>query len=494
MTHEPQAGGRVPAPPPHIRSKTPLRDYQKEDFVRFVERPAALIAWGMGLGKSLLAITLAVNRNHRRVLIACPDSVIGVWPKQFATHAAEDYTVVPLRKGSVADKQQHAAHALKMGALYNQRVALVISHESLWRVPFGEWALTAGFDFFILDEGHRGWHPSGKMSKYLYHLGQVVPYKVSLTGTPLPRGPLSCFSQFRLLDPSIFGRYWTHFVKQYAITQTVQKRAGGSYPRVIEDPEEKGLSAYQRQFLCHAQAELKRKFHILTTVRTKDELNLPQEIDLERTCELSPQARKMYTRMQRDFYVWLESSHQEVTATNILTKMLRLQQISSGFIKTDLGAIDHLGTHKEDLLLDVLEDLNEPVVVFAWFREELHAIQRVAEKLGRRYGEVSGARKDLTSESTMPDTIDVLGAQFQSGSVGCDFTRAAIDIMYSPTYSLTNFDQARSRTHRPGQTQSVCHIRLVAEHTMDEIVYAALHARREVTEAILLHRTGHVTT
>ena len=477
-----------------IRAKMPLRDYQKEDFEFFFNKPAGLIGWEMSLGKSAVAIALAVNRNHRRVLIACPDSVIGVWPHQFAQHAADEYTVIPLRKGTVAAKQVEAAHALAMGERYNRRVAVVISHESLWREPFGPWALRAGFDFAIIDESHRGHASGGKYSRYLYELGQAVPWKVCLSGTPLPHGPLSCFSQFRFLDPSVFGRYWTHFVRQYAVTQTVNKRAGGSFPRVIDNPDEPGLTRYQQGFLRESQAKLREKFFSLAVVRTKaDMLSLPEEVDMKRTCELSPRAMSIYTRMKRDFYVALDNG--EVTATNVLTKLLRLQQISSGFIRTDGGHVETLGTHKADLLLDVLQDLQEPVVVFAWFTEELRAIRRVAESLGRRYGEVSGARKDLTERSTMPDDIDVLGVQYQSGSVGVDLTRAAVDIAYSPTYSLTNFDQSRSRVHRVGQTKSVTHIRLVAEHTMDEVIYAALHARREVTDAILSLRkeTHHET-
>lgn len=476
-----------------IRAKIPLRDYQIEDFHRFVDMPAALFGHEMGLGKSALAIALAVNRNHRRVLIACPDSVIGVWPHQFAQHAAEPYTVIPLRKGTVEHKVTVAEAFMRTSTHSNGSIVIVISHESLWREPFGSWALQAGFDFVIYDESHRNHAASGKMSRYLYDLGRAVPYKVCLSGTPLPHGPLSCFSQFRFLDPRVFGRYWTHFVKEYAVMQTVQKRAGGSFPRVIDNPDEPGLTQWQRGFLTAQQAKLREKFHSLAVIRTKkDTLSLPEEIEMERTCELSPAAMRIYTRMKRDFYVELENG--TVTATNVLTKLLRLQQISSGFLGTDAGEIEHLGTHKEDLLSDVLEDLREPVVVFAWFKEELAAIHRVTERLGRRYGEVSGSRKDLTERSTMPEDVDVLGVQYQSGSVGVDLTRAAVDIAYSPTYSLTNFDQSRSRVHRIGQTRSVTHIRLVAEHTMDEVVYAALHARREVTDAILALRTRDDTT
>jgi SNF2 family DNA or RNA helicase len=52
----------------------------------------------------------------------------------------------------------------------------------------------------------------------------------------------------------------------------------------------------------------------------------------------------------------------------------------------------------------------------------------------------------------------VLAVQTQAGGVGADFTRARYSIYYSLSFSLGEYDQSLSRTHRPGQTWPVTHI------------------------------------
>lgn len=220
--------------------------------------------------------------------------------------------------------------------------------------------------------------------------------------------------------------------------------------------------------------------------RKADVLDLPPEVHAERSCRLEPSAAALYARLEEDF--WAEVDRGEVTIANALVKLLRLQQITGGSIKLDSGEMQHVSSAKEDLLADVLEDIPDPVVVFVRFTSDLGAVARVAERMGRIYGEVSGRRKDL-DEARYPAGVQVLGVQIQAGGVGIDLTRAAVGIFYSAGYSLGEYLQACARLHRPGQTRSVTFLHLLAEGTVDAKVYQALARREEVVETILaLHR------
>ncbi len=203
-----------------------------------------------------------------------------------------------------------------------------------------------------------------------------------------------------------------------------------------------------------------------------------------RTAELSPKGLKLYKDLEREFYSEVEGN--EITAAMALVRILRLMQVSSGFVKTDDGTILEVDRAKRDALADTFDalPLNEPVVVFCRFTHDLEVVRQVAESQGRRYGEISGQRNDLV-DSQMPDTLDVLGAQIQAGGVGVTFVRAAVCVYYSVGHNLSDYVQSLARTHRPGQTRPVTYVHILAENTLDAQVYDALQARQSVVDALL---------
>lgn len=75
--------------------------------------------------------------------------------------------------------------------------------------------------------------------------------------------------------------------------------------------------------------------------------------------------------------------------------------------------------------------------------------------------------------------------QIQSGGAGVDFTRSRYCIYYSLGFSLGDYDQSLARIHRPGQQREVTYYHLIAKDTVDEQVYAALDARRDVVTSIM---------
>lgn len=446
--------------------RTPLWSHQREALEFAASRPGAILAMEMGTGKSLTALAVADRVRARRILIASPLSVVRVWPREIESHVAEPWAALALDRGSVARKAADAAAHLELAEARDLPAVVVVNHESAWREPFRTLALRTPWDLVILDEIHRVKAPSGKLSRFCAELGLRVQRRLGLTGTPMPHSALDLYGQCRAIDRSVFGTSFQRFRMRYAV-----------------------MGGYQNHQVVAFQNmdELAAKFaRISYQARKADVLDLPEEVSAERRCVLEPGARRLYEQIEREFYAEVERG--EVTASNALVKLLRLQQITSGMLKLDSGEMSHVSYAKEELLLDVLEDVTEPVVVFARFSADLDAIARVAERLGRAYGEVSGRRKDL-DDARYPAGVDVLGVQIQAGGVGIDLTRACVGVFFSAGYSLGEYLQACGRLHRPGQTRSVTILHLVAEGTVDEKVYAALSHRRDVIEEILsMHR------
>jgi SNF2 family DNA or RNA helicase len=182
----------------------------------------------------------------------------------------------------------------------------------------------------------------------------------------------------------------------------------------------------------------------------------------------------------------------EVTAANALVKLLRLQQITGGYIRTDDGHEVQIDSAKMNLLRDVLEDIDpqEPVVVFCRFHKDLEAVNRVADETGRRSLELSGRMDEL--KQWQAGEAPVLAVQIDSGGVGVDLTRARYSIYYSLGFSLGSYEQSLARIHRPGQTRPVEYIHLLAQDTVDEQVMAALARRSDVVNSVLQQMKGQV--
>jgi hypothetical protein len=412
-------------------------------------------------GKSKVAIDVAQNMPASRVLVLCPKSVVSVWPRELDKHAAVCYRTWAIRRDSwsVDRKARHLKHFLEAP----EPAFVIVNYDSAWREGMRQVLLKQKWDLVICDESHRIKGPTAKASKFAAQLTRVARKRICLTGTPLPHSPMDAFSQYRFLDPGIYGDSYPKFRAEYAVM--------GGY--------------LNKQIVKYINPErFNKKFYsIAYRVMADDVLDLPEFVDEPRTMELSGESKRIYRELATEFVARVKDG--EVTVNNALVHMLRLQQVTGGCVPTDDGEVVVVGTDKRQLLGEVIEDLpvGEPFVVFGRFHHDLDAIRGECESRGLTCGELSGRRNDLAS--WQDGHSDVLIIQLQAGGVGVDVTRARVAIYYSLDFNLGNYLQSRARIRRPGQTRSGLWIHLVAEGTIDEKVYKALEKRQQVVEWVL---------
>lgn len=449
-------------PPPLV--KMPSWKHQARGY-RMIERLlGTMLAHDMGTGKTKTTIDAIVNLDMRRVLIACPKSVLAVWPHEFAKHAAKAVKVVVL-EGAVKKRMKQMVKAIQSTDL---AIVIVTNYASFINSEF-EKMCKQPWDLIVLDESHKVKSVRGKTSMALWRLAKHAQRRLCLTGTPMPHSPLDIFAQYRFLDESVFGRYVGRFKAEYAIT-------GGF--------EGKQILGWRNI------AEMNRKIYSIgDRVMKRDVLDLPPVVHEQRLVELGPDARRIYRELENELVADVKEG--VVTAANGLVKLLRLQQVTSGFscVETNswdekkIIAVDNAKRHE---LGEIMEDIgnDEPIVVFCKFRHDLQTVQDVGMQDGRGVYELSGRANSLASwqQSTGGD---VLAVQIQAGGVGIDLTRAAYAVYYSIGYSMGDYDQSLARLDRPGQTRSVTYLHLVAKGTIDVAVYAALRAKAKVVESVL---------
>ncbi len=444
----------------------------------------------MGTGKTRTAIHLLDNsRFVKKVLIVAPKKVMAVWPWQFEEHSPSPErrrVLVPAGK-TVRDRAMEIADAVEefdgtaFGNFAGNQLAIIVNYETAWREPMKTTLKHCGFQMVILDEAHRLKAPGSRTSRYFAALGKKIPFRLALTGTPLPHSPLDIWAMYRFLDPSVFGQYlcWNFQIKKSVCDPNNPRCCFRKTYAVMGGFENRQVVEWLRK------DELNEKIYsIAMRVKKEDVLDLPPQTHMDRRFELPPKARKVYTDLEEDFYSELEDG--EVTPANALVKLLRLHQVASGHVGLDDGRVQIVHAAKEELLADMLEDFEpgEPIVVFYKFRADALAIRRAAIKAGWTYGEVSGDRDD-TIGAKFADNVDLLAAQVRSGSEGLDFTRSAYAIFFSVGFSLAEFQQCLARLHRGGQTRPVTYYHLAATNTIEPRIYHALEKRRDLVESVL---------
>lgn len=447
---------------PTVRTEAWLHQRQAFEFAK--DLPGAILHMHMGTGKTLATMGLIAYREAAVTIVLAPKRVIPVWPREFAKHVGTDgWEILPLSKGTTAKRAKATLEAAKAARATGRRLVVVVNYEAAWRGDLAKALEAIEPEVVVFDEIHRIKSPQGKASKFAHRLANLgsVRARYGLTGTLMPHGPLDVFAEVRAIDAGLFGDSWFRFRKRYAIEDYFG-----------------GIAGYQN--LDDLQARLAQ----ITYRAEKGVLDLPEVMHEEVEIEISPKARRFYDALETDLYAAWEEG--EISVSNTLTKLLRLQQITSGYARLDDdedGDLIQVDTGKRDALAEILDDLSEPVVVFSVYTRDLDTIREVAEAKGLRYAELSG-RAD-TLEAWQNGEADVIGVNIRAGGLGVDLTRARVGIYFSQTFSLGDYEQSLDRIHRPGQEHPVVYYHLIATETVNEKVYHALRTKAKIVEAVM---------
>lgn len=199
---------------------------------------------------------------------------------------------------------------------------------------------------------------------------------------------------------------------------------------------------------------------------------------------------RTYKQLVKDSYA--ELSEGTVTVTNVLTQLLRLSQLTGGFIGNDADATaEQVSSAKLDALSDLVDSAvhdGKKLVVIARFIPEINAICKMLKEKGIRYARISGEVKDRPKEidafQNDPDVMVFMG-QIATAGLGITLTAASTMVFYSLDYSMSNYEQTRARIHRVGQRFPCTYIHLVAKGTVDEKVLKALNDKASLAKTLV---------
>lgn len=429
----------------------------------------------MGCGKTLTTIAVAGALYNLgkidRVLVVAPTSVCSVWPhdlNQFATFPWEARVLLGDKK-----KRLKALNELENWPFKALRIA-VINYESTHREGIFEALAAYKPDLIVCDESQRIKNPSAAQSKALHKLGDAAPFRMILSGTPVQNNAVDLYSQYRFLDPAVYGANFYAFKNRYCIM--------GGYG--------------QHQIVGYRNMdELVEKEHSVAYRVTKEEcLDLPQQTFINRYVQFTDAEQAIYEQLRKSSFLELETG-ENVTATTILTMYLRLMQLTGGFLTADESTRPkQVNTAKLDALADIVDDYvvdaGKKLVIFARFRAEIAAIENLLRLRKIQYGSIYGdvpmeeRGKIVEDFQTNPDT-KVFVAQIQTAGLGITLHAASTAVFYSYDYNYANYAQALARIHRIGQRLPVTYIHLVVDGSIDEKILAALENKEDMAKTVV---------
>jgi len=420
-----------------------------------------------GTGKSLTTIAVAgrlyLDQKIERLLIVAPLSILGVWQEEFRKFANYPYSLAMIE--GIGSRKSEKIRQIPITGL---QVA-VINYESAWRLEdeLAAWAA----DIIVCDEGHKIKTHNIAASKCMHRLGARAQYRMLLTGTIITNKAIDIFSPYKFLNPAVFGNSYYTFRNRY-----FDMTGYGQHVPVLK---------------ANMSKELSRRIHSIAFRATKAEcLDLPETTEMVRTVELEQQAMRLYQQLVRDSYTQIKGG--EITAANVLTRLLRLSQLTGGFLRGDeTDRLEHVSSAKLGALSDIVDSAAQEggkLVIIARFLPEIDAITAMLDRKAIGFSLITGAVKDRDEQvrrfQADPD-VTVFVGQIATAGLGITLTAADKMVFYSLDYSMSNFEQTKARIHRVGQRNPCTYMYLVAEGTVDSKVLNALRDKADLAKSLI---------
>lgn len=469
-----------------MNSTKALWDHQKRgvEFARQRARQGLGIGlfFEQGTGKTRTTLEILQERYRegnglKPTLILCPPVVVSNWKREF-----QEYTTIADRK--IITLQGSQVDRLKVFEKYlgfDKNFIAITNYEALLMERLYNLLFSWSPEIIVADESHKIKTHNAKRTKQLIKLSDKARYSYILSGTPVLNTPMDLFSQYLVMDRGrSFGQNFFGFRNRYFVDKNAH------LPKHVRFPKwELQEGAIDRMNKIVTETSMR--------VRKSECLDLPPIVRQRIECQLTPAQEKAYLDMKNDFITFFNSK--ACVAQLALTKLLRLQQIVSGFMTLEDGTIVRFQeTARETALKELLEELtpNHKVIVWAVFQENYKIIEKVCEQLKIKwvsvYGGISESQRSeaIASFTKEADTRVYVGNPL-SGGIGVNLTVSDISIYYSRDFSLEAALQSGARNHRGGSEihTKITHIDLITPGTIDEMVSEKLR-EKEVSGELLI--------
>ncbi|KAJ6770907.1 SWI/SNF-RELATED MATRIX-ASSOCIATED ACTIN-DEPENDENT REGULATOR OF CHROMATIN SUBFAMILY A-LIKE PROTEIN 1 [Salix koriyanagi] len=445
--------------PDHIESK--LMPFQR-DGVRFVLQHGgrALLADEMGLGKTIQAIAVAACvRNSWPVLILAPSSLRLHWASmihQWLDIPSSDILVV-LSQSSGSNRAGFNIVSSSRSTICLDGLFNIISYDVVPKLQ--NKLMTSEFKVVIADESHFLKNAQAKRTTSSLPVIKKAQYAILLSGTPALSRPIELFKQLEALYPDVYKNvhdYGNRYCK------------GGIF------------GAYQGAS-NHEELHNLMKATVMIRRLKKDVLSeLPVKRRQQVFLDLPEKDMKQINALFRELEVVKGkikacASDEEVKSLRFTEKNL-INKIYTDSAEAKIsGVLDYLGTVIEAGCKFLIFAHHQPMI------DSIHEFL-LKKKVGciRIDGKTAAAsRQALVTDFQEKDAIKAAVLSIRAGGVGLTLTAASTVIFAELSWTPGDLIQAEDRAHRIGQVASVNIYYLLANDTVDDIIWDVVQSKLE---------------
>lgn len=498
----------------------PLGDYQKVGAMFALGQESSAFFMDRGTGKTATTVSL-INMEARmtrrgdlnpidgeghmmRVLVVCPKQVRLNWQREFGKFSTTPGKVTTIRGGK-RNRIKLLTQAVKNDDECGFSVAIIpydTVKQDIDVLQMIQW------DRVVCDESQYFKSRRSARWKALEILRDVADRRLILTGSPIGNSYKDLYTQLEFGDQggSGFGRYenFRNFHGQYKPSSTVngvEKLEGMA-----------NVPLLQEKLARYAYAV------------TKEEagLNLPDKVYDFYEVDMTPKQTKFYNQLCNELAVEIEGeSDKTMTADHILTRLLRLAQITSGFVTWQQVVDPHTGAilspkrveqidgifenPKINAVVEMMRDKpdNEKTLIWSTSVEDIKAIHERLQAEGFKGGTFYGGTKERDRDPTVDafnndDDFKYLVLNPQTGGEGLNLlgynpdlpeaeqqdTYCGHEIFFCCNWSSLLRSQAEDRAHRRGTKHQVRITDLIVANTIDITIRERVIEKQEMASLI----------
>ncbi|XP_010909322.1 uncharacterized protein [Elaeis guineensis] len=444
--------------PSYIESK--LLPFQREG-VRFVLQHGgrALLADEMGLGKTLQAIAVAAcMHDDGPVLVITPSSLRLQWAsmiREWLNIPSSDILVVLSQYGGSNRAGFKIVYSNLKAAIHLDGVFNIISYDVVPKIQ--DILLASEFKIVIADESHFLKNAQAKRTNASLPVLQKAQYAILLSGTPALSRPIELFKQLEALYPDVYKN-----VHEY----------GNRYCRGGFFGLYQGASNHEELHnLMKATVMIRRlKKDVLSQLPVKRR----QQIFLDLNEKDMKQIRVLFLEVVKA-NIQACDSNEKIESLKFTQKNL-INKIYNDSAEAKIPAI-----------LDYLNTVIEADCKFLIFAHHQCMIDAIHQFLLKKKvsciridgGTPSSSRQALVNDFQEKDNIKAAVLSIKAGGVGLTLTAASTVIFAELSWTPGDIIQAEDRAHRIGQASSVNIYYLLANDTVDDIIWDVVQSKLE---------------
>jgi len=478
--------------------KTEPYAHQREEWLLSREMPSRGILWEQGTGKTKPTIDTAawlysLGKIDTLVVVA-PNMVHANWiTDECPIHMGCDWKGAAFHSPKAGTKK-HQAEIQGVFDVTGSLAVIAFSYNGIM-TDKGAKAFKKFLEkrtcMLVYDESQRIKNPDTKRTKRCIAAARRAPYKRILSGTPIVQKPFDIYAQVRAIEE--------HYWKDRGMGSSMSfKNHFGVFKEIVLKEADPRVNQRREAFKqCVGFKNLEELADHLAAISSRvvksDVLDLPPKLYKKIYVELSPEQKRLYRELSEELFFLLDTG-EIVTAELMLTRLMRFQQILSGFITTDDGDIVELEKNPRlTALFDVLEDIEEgKVIIFGRFKSD---VTKITEKLnhGQEHpvavaydgSTTVDARLRAKDEFQDPESpVRYFIGNPAACATGLTLTQARTVIYYSQSFDLEHRLQSEDRAHRIGQEHSVLYIDFAARGTVDTKIVQSLREKRSLAEVV----------